>query len=168
MKVQGRGAEAWAACRLGLWEEGRGRGPQVFDSSEAPTVISQGAFGPRGGPRGIRRLRSVEPPTGPTRLLCLEICPRLRKRDRSGIIEHGNAPNCRLNSCTLTTYKLWSHMAFRPVDPIYHPPALPFFCHLRQFPCARPTVSGPAASNRQQTTANEHLRYGLETVQTLL
>ena len=84
------------------------------------------------------------------------LCPRSQERDKPGfvlsfsclfLIEHGNLPNCLLNSSTLTTYKLWIHMAFWLVSPAYHPQTLPFLslctarlhCHLRQSPRAHST-----------------------------
>lgn len=93
---------------------------------------------------GDSERHSVEPPTGLTGFLSVGLCaPGYAKGTdlRSFLsffsIEHGNLPNCLLNSSTLTTYQLWSHMAFKSNTPPSGASFLSFcaarpHCHLRQ------------------------------------
>lgn len=88
------------------------------------------------------------------------------------LIEHGNLPNCCLDSNTVTTCKVWRPVTFRPVRPLYDPRVLPFFsfyaaslhCHLRQsVPLCTPYSVYLRSLAPQMISA---LGYALETFQT--
>ena len=86
---------------------------------------------------------------------CPWLCQRERPRLFLPLIERGNLPNCRLNSNTLTTCKVWRPMTFRPVRPLYLPAGASFSLLL----CRQPSLPSKAVSALGHTILSIYLRF---------
>ena len=86
MEVGGAGRRRGRPPHTWGWEDRRGRGRLLFARSSAPTRTGPlGSCAWWGGPRGIHRLRSVEPPLV-RRDFSAFLCPRSWERGRPGFI----------------------------------------------------------------------------------
>lgn len=110
------GAEASAASALGAGENGLGRGLQVCARPFSPTVTHPSRRRCAAGrPSGDSETALGGAPHWSDRIPQPSCALGHRKGTNLGsfflslvffLIEHGNLPNCLLNSSTLTTYKL--------------------------------------------------------------